>query len=137
MYTPYDMLEYVYSHEYKDSFLMSVAKNKSGYSIGEIVDKSFEKKEDGVHFASKGYSIDVLVEDDDVLTAVMNGLYVSAFISRNGDTYRVHFLVHKYPEAMKPDYEEEILEDVIRFMILNTIVALRLDNKEKIRKYCN
>ena len=137
MKTPYDSLEYVYSNNLTDAFLLSLAKCKGQYSIGEIPDKVFKEHSGKVRFLSKSANINVAVDDDDVVTAVLNKLYVSAFISRNQDKYQIHFLVHKYPEAMKPNFEEEILQEVIRYMILHTIVALRLDTEEKIQKYCS
>jgi len=138
-YTPNDILEYVMSHELDSSFLVSMAMHKGNYSIGEIADKEFEvNRESGqVRFKSAGYQINVLVNDEDVMTAVMNGLYVSAFISRKEEAYNLHFLVHHYPLSMKPQFEEEITKEVVRYMILNTIIALRLDTKEKIRQYCS
>lgn len=138
MYTPYDMLDYVYKKDFTKDFLMSVTRNVGGYSIGEIVDKEFCTAATGeLRFKSAGYGIDVAIDDADVFAAVMNKQYVSAFISRLGDKYNVHFLVHKFKSAEKASFEDNILDEVLRYMILHTIVALRLDNKEKIRKYCN
>ena len=48
------------------------------------------------------YKINIQITDDDIITAVMNGLYVSAFIS---------------------------------YMIMMTIVRLRLDTPEKVEEY--
>ena len=81
------------------------------------------------------YKINIQITDDDIITAVMNGLYVSAFISRQGDAYNVHFLVHAYPENMKSQFEDEILKEVLRYMIMMTIVRLRLDTPEKVEEY--
>jgi len=134
-YTPKDMLEYVISHELEGDFVVAMSQHKGNYSIGEIVDKEFVEMEDGFHFISKGYQIDLLVTDEEILTAVMNKLYVSAFISRKEDLYQIHFLTHQYPEVMKPKFEDEIAHEVVHYMILKTIIALRLDTKEKIRKY--
>lgn len=136
MATPYEMVMFVYKNGLENKFLTSMMKHKDGYSIGEIVDKEFVKTEKGYNFVSKGYKVNLPINDDDVLTAVMNGLYVSAFISRKDAQYNIHFLVHKYPITMKPDHEDEILNEVLRYMVLNTVVALKLDNKDKIRKYC-
>ena len=81
------------------------------------------------------YKINMQITDDDIITAVMNGLYVSAFISRQGDAYNVHFLVHAYPENMKSQFDDEILKEVLRYMIMMTIVRLRLDTPEKVEEY--
>lgn len=137
MYTPTDILEYIYSKNLTDTFLMSMTRHVGGYSIGEIVDKNFKgTKESGIRFVSKSYDLNIPLDDPDVINAYSNGRYISAFISRNQDRYNLHFLVHKYPENEKNLNEEAILNEVIRYMILHTIVALKLDNKEKVRKYC-
>lgn len=135
-YTPVDMLKYVLDHDLEASFLTAVSMHVGGYSIGEITDKVFEEKDGKFLFKSKAYGIDIELNDEDVYTAFRNGLYVSAFISRKDSEYQVHFLVHRYPISMKGDFEEAITAEVVQYMILKTIVALRLDNKEKIRKYC-
>ena len=74
-------------------------------------------------------------DDDEILTAAINGLYISAFISRKDDKYNVHFLVHQYPESMKAQFEEAIMNEVINYMISTTILALRLDCPEKVNQY--
>ena len=73
--------------------------------------------------------------DDDIITAVLNGLYVSAFISRYKEEYNVHFLVHAYPETKKAQFEDAILKEVVRYMIMMTIVRLRLDTPQKVKDY--
>ena len=134
-YTPADILDYVTGRGYEAAFLNALSLHKGGYSIAEIADGRFEKTGENISFKSEAYGIDVPVTDDDVLTAVLNELYVSAFISRKDEAYAVHFLVHRYPVSMKPQFEESILSEVLKYMMLKTIIALRLDNKEKIRKY--
>ena len=84
---------------------------------------------------SKAYSLDIKLTDDEILTAAINGLYISAFISRKDDKYNVHFLVHQYPESMKAQFEEAIMNEVINYMISTTILALRLDSPEKVNQY--
>lgn len=135
-YTPVDMLKYVLDHDMEASFLTAVSMHVGGYSIGEIADKEFVEKDGSLRFKSKSYDINVELTDDDVITAYRNGLYISAFISRKEDNYQVHFLVHRYPVSMKIEYDETITAEVVQYMILKTIIALRLDNREKIRKYC-
>lgn len=135
-YTPLDMLNYVIDHELEASFLTAVSLHVDNYSIAEIADKRFEEKNGTYRFYSDSYSINIELKDEDVITAFLNGLYISAFISRKDDLYQVHFLVHSYPISMKSQFEEPITKEVINYLILKTIVALRLDTKEKIRKYC-
>ncbi len=136
MITPKDMLDFVYESGLDSDFVTSIMMNKRNFSIGEIYDRKFVKRDNVFFLKSEGYKLNTPIEDDDIFTALSNGLYVSAFVSRMNDTYRVHFLVHRYPESMKARFEEEITTDVVRYMIYNTILALKLDSKEKIREYC-
>ena len=120
-YTPGDILNYVYEKELDTQFLLATANHVQDFSIGEIT--------------SRSYHLDIKITDDEVLTAAINGLYISAFISRKDDNYRVHFLVHQYPDQMKARFEEEITKDVVDYMIYGTIMALRLDTPEKVNAY--
>lgn len=136
MNTPKDILKYILENKLDLDFMAAVARQKGNYSIAEIADRSFKKMGNGsYHIVSPGYGLDMKIEDDDVFTALSNGLYVSAFVSRRENSYNLHFLVHKYPESMKPQFEEEILKDCIEYMILNTVVALRLDSEKKVDEY--
>ena len=134
-YTPRDMLEYVYENHLDGEFLLALASHVENFSIGEITDKRIEKRGEDYFLVSKAYALDIKLTDDEILTAAMNGLYISAFISRKEDNYKLHFLVHKYPESMKPRFEEEITKEVIDYMIQGTILALRLDTPDKIHDY--
>ena len=134
-YTPRDMLEYVYENHLDGEFLLALASHVENFSIGEITDKKIEKRGEDYFLVSKAYSLDIKLTDDEILTAAMNGLYISAFISRKEDNYKLHFLVHKYPKSMKSRFEEEITKEVIDYMIQGTILALRLDTPEKIERY--
>ena len=134
-YTPRDILEYVYEKHLEDDFLLALASHVENFSIGEITDKKIEKRGEDYFLVSKAYTLDIKLTDDEILTAAMNGLYISAFISRKEDNYRLHFLVHKYPQSMKSRFEEEITKEVIDYMIQGTILALRLDTPEKIERY--
>lgn len=136
-YTPKDILNYVYEKKLDTDFLLAIAAHMDNFSIGEITDKQIKKRGEDFYLTSKAYQLDVKLTDDEVLTAAINGLYISAFISRKDDNYRVHFLVHQYPESMKEKFEEAITKDVIDYMIYGTIVALRLDTPEKIQAYLN
>ena len=134
-YTPRDILAYVYEKHLEDEFLLALASHVENFSIGEITDKRIEKRGEDYFLVSKAYALDIKLTDDEILTAAMNGLYISAFISRKEDNYKLHFLVHKYPQSMKSRFEEEITKEVIDYMIQGTILALRLDTPEKIERY--
>ena len=134
-YTLRDILAYVYEKHLEDEFLLALASHVENFSIGEITDKRIEKRGEDYFLVSKAYALDIKLTDDEILTAAMNGLYISAFISRKEENYKIHFLVHKYPESMKPRFEEEITKEVIDYMIQGTILALRLDTPEKIERY--
>lgn len=134
-YTPRDILEYVYEKHLEDEFLLALASHVENFSIGEITDKKIEKRGEDYFLVSKAYALDIKLTDDEILTAVMNGIYISAFISRKEDNYKLHFLVHKYPQSMKSRFEEEITKEVIDYMIQGTILALRLDTLDKIHSY--
>lgn len=134
-YTPRDILAYVYEKHLEDEFLLALASHVENFSIGEITDKRIEKRGEDYFLVSKAYALDIKLTDDEILTAAMNGLYISAFISRKEDNYKLHFLVHKYPKSMKSRFEEEITKEVIDYMIQGTILALRLDTPDKIHSY--
>ena len=134
-YTPRDILNYIYDNNLDSDFIFALANHVQNFSIGEITDKQIVKREDKYYLVSKSYSLDIKITDDEILTAVMNDLYISAFISRKEDKYNIHFLVHQYPKSMKSKFEEEITKDVINYMIQGTIITLRLDSPEKINEY--
>ena len=134
-YTPRDILAYVYEKHLEDEFLLALASHVENFSIGEITDKKIEKRGEDYFLVSKAYALDIKLTDDEILIAAMNGLYISAFISRKEDNYKLHFLVHKYPQSMKSRFEEEITKEVIDYMIQGTILALRLDTPDKIHSY--
>lgn len=136
-YTPADIYRFVIEEDLVADFMVSVARHKQDFTIAEITDAKYRKKEDGYYLTAPSYKINVKIEDDDVLTALINELYVSSFISKYGEQYQVHFLVHSCPASMKPQFEEEILDEVVRYMIMNTIVRLRLDTPDKIKTYCS
>jgi len=135
MNLPRDILEYIVTEGIESEFLLSVSRFKDGYTIGEIGDKQFYECEGGLHFKSKGFNIDVPVSDENVASAIAKKQYISAFLSRKNSEYQVHFLVHKYPESMKAQFDEIIVQEVIQYMILKTVIALRLDTVEKVNGY--
>lgn len=133
--SPREMLNYVIDNGYESDFLTAIQLHKENYSIGEIADKNFRVNDSKCRFISKSYNINLLIEDEDIILAAKNEQYISAFVSRKDDLYQVHFLVHKYLAKDKPDFEEEIAREVIDYMIIKTIIALRLDSEYKIDKY--
>lgn len=134
-YTPQDILKYIHENELDTDFLLALTGHACNFSIGEIADKEIEKRDDSYYLVSKSFSLDMKITDDEILTAAINGLYISAFISRKDDDYRVHFLVHQYPISMKSRFEDEITREVIDYMILGTVVTLRLDTPQKVKDY--
>lgn len=135
MNTPMDIVRYIVENELEYKFLSNMQCHKGGYSIAEILDKEFKNKDGKYSLVSKNYNVDVEITDDDVMTALINGLYVTPFISRHGDNYQIHFFVHKYPVSMKEKYDEQILTEIIQYMILKTVIALRLDTEQKVQDY--
>ena len=135
MYTPNQIVDYIIDNHLEADFLANMQVHKGDFSIGEIADKKLILKDEKCFLISKNYSINTQITDEDIIVAVHNKLYVSAFISRKSDTYNVHFLVHMYPESMKQQFENEITMDVIRYMITSTVIALRLDSIDKVKKY--
>lgn len=137
MLSPRDIVNLVYEKNLESDFMASLMMNKMNFSIGEIFDKKFVKDGDIYKLQSETYHLDAKVADDDIFTALNNGLYVTPFISRLNDTYRIHFMVHRYPVSMKAQYEEVIAKEVVKYMIFNTILALKLDTEEKVMDYCS
>ena len=137
--SPDEAYEYIVSNNLETDILSSMMAHTMDYSIAEIADGRFKVADDAegsnVTFVSDGYKINVPVVDDEIVTAVLNGLYISAFISRKADNYNVHFLVSGYPVGMKSMFEEEIARNVVRYMILSTVVACGLSSEDKIRNY--
>ena len=135
MNTPQDILNYVLSNGKEAEFLQRIMMQKQQFSIAEITDAEMLYADGKCILTSEMYSLHLQVEDDDILTAACNGLYISAFISRYKEQYQVEFLVHRYPRHMKPQFEENILQEVIRYMILKTIITLRLNTWRKVDEY--
>ena len=134
-YTPRDILEYVKKEKLEFKILEAITYHRQDYSIAEITDREYIKSDKGFRLVSKGLKIDIEIIDDDVLTALFNELYVSSFISRFKDDYQVHFLVHSYPSSMKAKFDENIADEVIEYIILKTIITLKLDSPHKIDEY--
>lgn len=135
MNTPQDIYNYVVKSGKESDFLSAILLQKQNYSIAEIGDTVF-CMEDGVCRMQSGqYKLNLAIQDEDIVNAVCNHLYITAFISRHGEQYQVHFLVHRYPTAEKAQFEEEIAQEVVRYMILKTIVALRLTTWKKVDEY--
>ena len=136
-YTPMDIYRLVIEEDMVAAFMVSITMHKQQFTIAEITDAKYRKKDDGYYLTAPSYKITVKIEDDDVLTALMNKLYVSSFISKYNEQYNVHFLVHTYPQEMKAQFDEQILDEVVRYMIMNTIIRLRLDTPDKVKAYCS
>ena len=134
-YTPVDILDYVIDNEMESGFLLSITMHKMGYSIGEITDLKLMWHGDRLFMKSKTYSINQNVTDADIMIASKSGKYISAFISRFNEEYQVHFLVHECMAEDKSNHEDEIAKRVVQYMILKTIIQLRLDTPEKAEKY--
>lgn len=134
-YTPNQIVDYILEEHMEAEFLANMQLHKGEFSIGEIPDKYFKLREGKYFFRSKLYSINTEITDEDIITAVHNQLYISVFISRKSGMRNVHFLLHQYPKSMKSQFEDEITQEVIRYMILMTVLALRLDTKEKVKAY--
>lgn len=135
MNTPQDIYNYVVSSGIESEFLSAVMLQKQQFSIAEIADAVFCVESGVCRLQSKQYKMNLPIDDEDIITAVVNRLYVTAFISRHGEQYQVHFLVHRYPAAMKAQFEEEIVQEVVRYMILKTIVTLKLTTWKKVDEY--
>lgn len=134
-YSPIDILDYVLDNGKEADFMVSITMHKGGYSIGEITDLKLKWKEERLKMFSKTYSINQDVTDTDIMIASKAGKYISAFLSRFGDMYQVHFLVHDCMEEDKEANEDEIAMRVIQYMILKTIKQLRFDTPEKVEQY--
>lgn len=135
MNTPKEIVDYILNEGLESEFLLSVSRFKNNYTIGEIADGEFYLQGNTARFKSKGFNIDVDVNDDNVTAAVCTGMYISSFISRHGDSYQVHFLAHAYPSGLKERFAEDIVKEVVRYMILRTVKALRLDTIDKVKEY--
>lgn len=134
-YIPKELLDFIIEEKMEQEFFQAMMQHVQGYSIAEITDRAFTQQDATYRMQSEMFALDIEVVEDDIITAIMNKLYVSAFLSRYEDTYQIHFLVHPYPERMKEKFEEKITEDVVHYMILQTIVSLKMDTKGKIRTY--
>ena len=127
--TPKECYDYIVKNEMETAIIGAMMQQTDNYSIAEIADARFHNREGKISFTSAGYKINIEV------TEVLNGLYVSAFLSRKDDNYRVHFLVSGYPAEMKARFEEEITKEVVRYMIMSVIMACRLDSEKKLKIY--
>ena len=136
-YSPKDILKYVIDNEKEADFLVANAMHKRGYSIGEITDARFVCHEEGYYLRSKSYDINLLIEDEDIAGALKKDMLVSAFICRKDNSYQVRFLVHRFSkeEASSEANADEIARTVVQFMIIRTVIALRLDSPQKIDEY--
>lgn len=135
MNTPQDIYNYVVKSGKESDFLSAIMLRKQDFSIAEIADTVFRMEGGECRLQSGQYKLDLAISDEDIITAAANQLYITAFLSRHGETYQVHFLVHRYPAAEKARFEEEIAQEVVRYMILKTIVTLKLTTWKKVDEY--
>lgn len=134
MNTPQDIYNYVVNSGKESDFLTAMMLQKQEFSIAEIADTTFDTQV-GCRLQSKQFRLNLDIQDPEIQAAVRNGQYITAFLSRHREDYQVHFLVHRYPAADKPRFEEEITREVVRYMILKTIVTLRLTTWKKVDEY--
>lgn len=130
-----ELVDYIFDNGLEMDFYSQVMLHKGGYSIMEIADAKFVRFGSEVQFNSESFKVKLAVTDDDIVTAVCNRLYISCFIARMGEEYQVSFLVHRYPISMKERFAEQIAVEVMRYMISNAIVSLKLDTLDKIKAY--
>lgn len=135
-YLPKDILKYVLDEKLEADFLTSIMLHKQNYSIAEIADRQLWTVEGRCYIKSDSYGLNVEVPDQEIVDAIRNRLYVSVFLSKKDDNRQLHFFVHKCLIEEKASNEEQIAEEVVQYMLLKTIVSLRLDTPEKVREYC-
>lgn len=133
--TPYDILDYIVKEGLEADFLTRIALHKGGYSIGEIGDKRFVNRDGKCKLISKAYNINIEIDDEEIKAAIINDMYITPFISRKDEVYQIHFLVHKCKTDMKNRFEDDITKEVVNYMLLKTIVALRLDTPQKVKAF--
>lgn len=134
-YTPADILDYILENELEADFMVSLAHHVGDYTIAEITDGVFKEKDGEFKLKSATYKINLPIDDDEIKAALRVGAYVSAFISRFNNIFQVHFFIHGFMAEDKALHEEEILKAVIQYMIFKTVIALRLDTPDKVKKY--
>lgn len=135
MNTPQDIYDYVVKNGKESDFLSAILLQKDNYSIAEIADAVFSQDDTGCRLRSQQYRLNLPIVDEQIGAAVRSGRYLSAFISRQEDQYQLHFLVHRCQADQKSQFEEEIARAVVRYLILKTIVALRLTTWRKVDEY--
>ena len=98
--TPTDCYNYIIENDLEMPVLGAMMNHVGGYSIAEIADGRFHNSDGAVSFSSQGYKINIPVTDDEIVTAVLNGLYVSAFLSRNQDIPIQENVSGTYPDFL-------------------------------------
>lgn len=136
-YTPTDILDYVINNDLESAFMASMLMHKGNYSIAEIGDGKFINRNEKVRLMSKTYDINLTIEDPEIIAAINSGMYISTFYARHDSNYQVHFFVHRLKADQKALHEDEITKTVVQYMIIKTIIALRLDTPQKIDSYIN
>lgn len=134
-YSVEEMCQYMKDEELVIPVLHANRVCKNRYSIMEIFDAKFQREGDKVRLISKDLDLYELMEDDNIITAVINEIYLTAFVERNQDAYFVHVLVSKYPRCLKKRYEKEIFDEVIDYMLQQIIKSQNLTTKGRLMKY--
>ena len=134
-YSPKDIVQYIENADLVADFLTALMMSRRQFTISEITDARFVHLLDTWRLQSAGYDLNVVIGDEDIVTALHNGLYVSAFLCRFENSLSVHFLVHQYPVSMKEQFAEELAREVVQYLIYKTVLALRLDTPEKVLEY--
>lgn len=135
-YLPRDILEYVLDEKLEADFLTAIMLHKQDFSITEIADRELWTVDGKCYIKSANYGLSIEVPDEEIVAAIRNRQYVSVFLSKKGEDRQLHFFVHKCSIEDKPQNEELIAEEVVQYMLLKTIVTLRLDTPEKVKDYC-
>lgn len=134
-YSVEEMCQYMKDEELVIPVLHANRVCKNRYSIMEIFDAEFQREGDKVRLISKDLDLYELMEDDNIITAVINEIYLTAFVERNQDAYFVHVLVSKYPRCLKKRYEKEIFDEMIDYMLQQIIKSQNLTTKGRLMKY--
>lgn len=135
-YSPRDILAYVVDEKLEADFLTAIMLHKQGWSIAEIADRQLWMVDGKCYLKSESYGLNLEISDEEIVAAVKAKLYVSVFIAKKEDDRQLHFFVHRYPVERKAEFDENIAEEVVQYMIFKSIIALRLDTPEKVKDYC-
>ena len=77
--TPADCYKYIIDNDIEMPVLGAMMNHAKDYSIAEIADGRFHNRDGVVSFSSPGYKVNIAVTDDEIVTAVLNGLYAVSY----------------------------------------------------------